>query len=322
MKKILFCLFILVFLTGCSTMSKTVDLDENTSFSEEKPLKIIATTTMLEDLVSVIGGEAVTVESLCGVGVDPHLYKATAGDLIKLNEADVVLYHGFHLEGELGDVFSSLKNQGKEIISLENGIDSSFLLSDGEDDTGNVDPHIWFDVLLWRMAALYVGQSLIEIDPNNGVIYQNNLDSYILELELLHDEVQTTLSSIPENQRVLITAHDAFQYFGNAYDFQVMGLQGISTESEASTADIRILATFIVEHSINAIFVESSVSSKNMEALQEAVRAQNFQVTMGGALYSDSLGDKNSGHHSYIATMRANVATILSGLGGEENESK
>lgn len=301
---------LLILILTITLVTFLVSCDMAQSNSNDEKLNIITTTTMLYDLVNVIGGDLVQNEGLCAAGVDPHLYKATAGDIAKINNADVVIYNGFNLEGKMGDVFSSIDN----IICVETGLigHSSLILDDNVAD--EFDPHIWFDVALWKDVAIYITTQLALLDSDNSVTYQQNLAEYIVELDELELYIQEKIALLPVEQRVLITAHDAFNYFGNAYGFNVIGLQGINTQTEASTLDISELASFIVENKIKAIFVESSVPIKNIIALQEAVQAQGFTVEIGGELYSDSLGDITSMHSTYITTVKANIDTIVGGL--------
>ncbi|WP_312431294.1 metal ABC transporter solute-binding protein, Zn/Mn family [Lacrimispora sp.] len=293
-------------LTGCSAPVA------NTDSSKDK-LNIVTTTTMLADLVSSIGGERVTVNGLMGPGIDPHLYQASAGDVSLMQKADVVVYNGLHLEGKMGEIFENLSNQGSAVISIEKGLDESRLLA-WEDDNSIHDPHIWFDVSLWKDAAKTVAKGLTDADPNGKADYETNLDTYLKELDETDMYIRSRADELPEKQRVLVTAHDAFQYFGKAYGFEVRGLQGISTDAEAGTADVSDLANFIVERQIKAIFVESSVPPKTIEALQAAVKAKGFDVSIGGELYSDSLGDAQSGAGTYILTVKANIDTIVDAL--------
>lgn len=280
---------------------------------EAPPLKLVATTTMLADLAQTLGGERLEVTGLMGPGIDPHLYKASAGDVKLLQQADIILMNGLHLEGRMGDVLEALKEQGRQVISLEDGIAKEQLLYD-EDNPEAYDPHIWFDVSLWQGAAAYVAQRIAEIDPEHAPAYQSALEAYQAELEQLKTYVQNRVLELPESQRVLITAHDAFQYFGRAFGFTVRGLQGISTASEAGTSDLSDLAAFIAEKGIKAIFIESSIPPRTIEALQAAVKARGFEVKIGGELYSDSLGDAASGHDTYLATFRANIDTLVDAL--------
>ena len=281
--------------------------------SAEDRLNVVATTTMLADLSRVIGGEHVEVKGLMGPGIDPHLYQASAGNVTTLQRADVVVYNGLHLEGKMGEIFEHLTGQGTHVICIEDGIDESKLLG-WEDDPSLHDPHIWFDVSIWKMAAEIVADGLAGIDPDNADAYKANLEEYLGQLDELDAYIRGRAEELPAEQRVLVTAHDAFNYFGKAYGFEVRGLQGISTEAEAGTADVSALADFIVERQIKAVFVESSVPTKTIEALQAAVKAKGFDVVIGGELYSDSLGDEASGHDSYIATFTANIDTIVDAL--------
>lgn len=296
---------LLTFTTACGTDTKEATTDDK--------LNLVATTTMLADLAEVIGGDAITVTGLMGVGVDPHLYKASAGDVSKLENAQIILYNGLHLEGEMTDIFAKLETDSKTILSVGDSLDETLLLM-SEEEGELYDPHIWFDVSVWKEVATKVAQMLIELDDNNKELYSNNLEGYLVELSELEEYINNRTMEVPESQRVIITAHDAFNYLGNAYGFEVRGLQGISTEAETSTGDISSLASYIVERQIKAVFVESSVPTKNMEALQEAVKAKNFQIEMGGELYSDSLGDESKGHDTYIATFKYNIDTIVEAL--------
>ncbi len=293
-------------LVGCSAPAV------NTDSSKDK-LNIVATTTMLADLVSSIGGERVTVNGLMGPGIDPHLYQASAGDVSLMQKADVVVYNGLHLEGKMGEIFENLSNQGSAVICIEKGLDESNLLA-WENDSSIHDPHIWFDVSLWKDAAKTVAIGLTDADPNGKAEYEANLDAYLKELDKTDTYIRSRADELAEEQRVLVTAHDAFQYFGKAYGFEVRGLQGISTDAEAGTADVSELANFIVKRQIKAIFVESSVPPKTIEALQAAVKAKGFDVSIGGELYSDSLGDAKSGADTYILTVKANIDTIVNAL--------
>ncbi|WP_024294328.1 metal ABC transporter solute-binding protein, Zn/Mn family [Lacrimispora indolis] len=295
-----------LFLTACSAPAVNQD-------SSKDKLNIVATTTMLADLSTVIGGDRVSVNGLMGPGIDPHLYQASAGDVSLMQKADVVVYNGLHLEGKMGEIFENLSSQGPAVICIEKGLDESMLLA-WEDDSSIHDPHIWFDVSLWEDAAKTVAKGLAEADPNGKADYEANLDAYLKELNETDQYIRGRAAELPEAQRVLVTAHDAFQYFGKAYGFEVRGLQGISTDAEAGTADVSDLAGFIVERQIKAIFVESSVPPKTIEALQAAVKAKGFDVSIGGELYSDSLGDAQSGADTYILTVKANIDTIVDAL--------
>lgn len=279
---------------------------------EDDTLSVVATTTMLADLARVIGGDIITVEALMGPGIDPHLYNASAGDVDKMSKADLVVYNGLHLEGKMGEIFEQLEGGDKIIVRISKGILEDELVTD--EATGAHDPHIWFNVKLWEKSAENLYQGLVQLSPENEATFKKNYDNYKEELNALHDYVNEQVALVPEQSRILVTAHDAFAYFGDAYGFQVLGLQGISTESEAGTSDVTELANFIVKHNIKAIFVESSVPKKNIEALQEAVAAQGFQVEIGGELFSDSLGSKGTDAETYIGTVKSNIDTIVGAL--------
>ena len=300
----LLCALLCAILSGC--VGKT-------SAESNDKLNVITTTTMLYDLVVSIGGNHVSATALMGPGIDPHLYQASAGDVTKMQDANVVLYNGLHLEGKMGDIFASLSKSGRNIICAEDGIDDSMTLSD-EFNPDIHDPHIWFNVSIWKDVAKHVAAQLADIDPDHSDAYATNLDQYLVELDDLEQYIMGRVSEIPENQRVLITAHDAFRYFGGAYGLKVIGLQGISTDAEAGTADVSNLASFIADNQIKAIFVESSVPPRNIEALQAAVKSRGFDVEIGGELYSDSLGDESSGHNTYILTFKANIDAIVDAL--------
>ena len=295
----------LVFLSDRTSNKPAADSDGR--------LNIVSTTTLLYDLAVAVGGDHVKVTALMGPGIDPHLYQASAGDVTKMQGADIIVYNGLHLEGKMGEIFASLSRSGRAIICAEDGVDSSMLLSD-ENNPEIHDPHIWFNVSIWKDVAKHIAARLTEINPGNADTYSANMNSYLAELDDLERYVKGRIEELAENQRVLVTAHDAFRYFGGAYGFDVKGLQGISTDAEAGTADVSSLAAFIAENRIKAIFVESSVPPRNIGALQAAVKARGFDVGIGGELYSDSLGDKASGHDTYILTFKANIDTIVDAL--------
>jgi manganese/zinc/iron transport system substrate-binding protein len=251
-----------------------------------------------------------------GPGVDPHLYKASEGDVRLLQEADLIFYNGLHLEAQMGEVLERLNEFGIRTVAVTDKVDRSLLQSPPE-FAGNYDPHVWFDVTLWMQAAEQVRETLMEVDPENSSVYAANAETYLTSLEELHQYVLNQANSIPAEQRVLITAHDAFNYFGRAYGFEVRGLQGISTEAQAGTADVQALADFIVEKQIPAIFVESSVPQRNVEAVQAAVQAQGFDVKIGGSLFSDAMGTEGTPEGTYVGMVRHNIDTIVNALAGD-----
>ncbi|HUE98725.1 MAG TPA: zinc ABC transporter substrate-binding protein [Anaerolineales bacterium] len=282
----------------------------------ERTINVVTTTGMIADIAKNIGGDRVQVTALMGPGVDPHLYKASEGNVQLIQEADIVFYNGLHLEAQMGEVLERMNDFGVKTVAVTDMIDRSILQSPPE-FAGNYDPHVWFDVTLWMMAVEQVKETLVELDPASGSEYDANAQAYLLELEDLHQYVLDRASTIPAEQRILITAHDAFNYFGRAYGFEVRGLQGISTEAQAGTADVQELASFIVEKQIPAIFVESSVPQRNVEAVQAAVQAQGFDVKIGGSLFSDAMGTEGTPEGTYIGMVRHNIDTIITALAGE-----
>lgn len=302
---IIISLMIMIITTGCPNPKRAI--------IDNGKYNVVTTTTIIADLIKSIGGEYVNVYGLMGPGIDPHLYKASAGDVILMQNANMVVYNGIHLEGRMGDVFDKIRETDKLIMAVSDNIDESNYI-DFVTNPGSYDPHIWFDVSLWKEAAKEVTRGLKRLDQQHSKEYDSNLEKYLLELDELDDYIRKRVEEIPKEDRVLITAHDAFNYFGKAYGFQVRGLQGISTSSEAGTSDVRELANFIVEHRIKSVFVESSVPRKSIEALQEAVKAQGFDVEIGGELHADSTGDIGTDAETYIGTFKENIDTIIDAL--------
>ena len=277
-------------------------------------LRLVATTSLVADLVRGIGGPHVEVVSLMGPGVDPHLYRAKAGDVDRLSRADIVFYSGLHLEAKLAEVLER-RGERRPTVAITSGIDRARLLAPPE-FAGAFDPHVWFDVALWAEALAPIRAALAAADPGNAAAFAANEQAYRSRLEALHEWVVRRAAEVPAPQRALVTAHDAFNYFGRAYGFEVRGLQGISTASEAGTADVQGLAAFVAERRIPALFVESSVPRRSLEAVQAAVRARGFSVAIGGQLYSDALGDPGTPAGTYEGMVRHNVDTIVEALKG------
>lgn len=298
-------LFAVFLLAGCGA-------SDSASGSEENKLQVTTTIAQIADAAEQIGGEHVEVESLMGPGIDPHLYKATQSDMQKLQDADVILYNGLHLEGQMLEVFENMQDKTPAVAIGEN-IDGSGLLTDAEDNTLS-DPHIWFDVAIWKDAIGSITDKFIEEDPDNKADYEKNETAYLKELDELKAYAEEQLASIPEEQRVLITAHDAFQYFGEAYDMEVMGLQGLSTDSEFGLADIQRLVDTLTERKIGAVFVESSVSEKSINAVIDGAKEAGHEVEIGGELYSDAMGEEGTEEGTYIGMYRHNVDTIVDAL--------
>ncbi|MDB4225888.1 zinc ABC transporter substrate-binding protein [Algibacter sp.] len=274
-------------------------------------LNIVTTTTMITDLVKNVGGEQINLQGLMGSGVDPHLYKASEGDVTKLSDADIIFYNGLHLEGKLVEVFEKMKNI--KTIAVADALDESTLIG-SEYFASNYDPHIWFDLDYWKLATQFVVKTLSEAIPNQKTTFEANGKIYIEKLNTLQTKLKTTISILSKEQRILVTAHDAFNYFGKAFDFEVVGLQGLSTATEAGVQDVQKLAAFIIENNVKSVFVESSVPKRTIEALQAAVKSKNHEVTIGGTLYSDALGNADSKEGTYIGMFEHNVNTIVNAL--------
>jgi len=302
MKKLVFVITILGIVYSCK--------NENNTNSK---LQVVTTTTMITDLVQNIGGNYIDVEGLMGSGVDPHLYKASEGDVNKIAHADVIFYGGLHLEGKLVEVFEKMGSQNINTIAVSDAVDKKTLIG-SEYFASNYDPHIWFDVTNWELITQFVVEKLSEANPEHQVAFEKNGADYLEKLKALNEEIKSVISTLPEDKRILVTAHDAFNYFGQAYGFEVVGLQGLSTATEAGVQDVQNLATFIIDKQVKAIFVESSVPKRTIEALQAAVQSKGFDVQIGGTLYSDALGNAGTEEGTYIGMFTYNVNTIVNAL--------
>ena len=281
-----------------------------------KPFNAVATVGMIADIVKEVAGEHANVTGIIGEGVDPHLYKPTRHDVVALSRADIVFYNGLMLEGKMGDVLVRVARRGKPVFAVTEEIleDGDYVLTD---DTRHYDPHVWMDVKGWIRAVEVVARGLSEYDTAQAADYRANADAYIAQLEKLDAYARRVIASIPENQRVLVTAHDAFNYLGRAYGIEVRGIQGLSTESEAGVQDIEKLIDFLARRGIPAVFVETSVADKNVRALVEGARARGHKVAIGGELFSDAMGTPGSYEGTYIGMIDHNVTTIARALGGD-----
>ena len=278
----------------------------------DRTIQVVATTQQIADAARVIGGERVEVFGMMGPGVDPHLYKASAGDVNELEEADIVFYNGLNLEGRLADLMVTLAAE-KPTYAVGAAVPEDMLAEPPEFE-GKFDPHVWFDPALWKHALQQIADGLAELDPDNAEVYEENLDAYLAEVEALEAYAEERLATVPEEQRVLVTAHDAFGYFGLRWGYEVRGLQGISTATEAGAGDVQDLAGFLVDSNIKAIFIESSVPQSAVEAVIEAARDQGGNVTVGGELFSDAMGDAGTDEGTYLGMYRHNVDVIVEAL--------
>ncbi len=277
-----------------------------------RKIRALATVGMVGDVVGRVGGDRVEVETLMGPGVDPHLYKPSESDILRIGRADVVFYGGLHLEGKMGEV---LERTGKRrpVVAVTEKIAEDRLLKP-EAFEGAYDPHVWMDVALWMETVRRVEETLSALDPESAAGYRERAETYLRELAELDAYAKRRIAEIPPESRVLVTAHDAFNYFGRAYGLEVLGLQGISTETEAGVGDVQGLTSVLVDRRIKAIFIESSVPRRNIEAVQAAARARGHNVGIGGELFSDAMGDAGTPEGTYIGMIRHNVDTIVNAL--------
>lgn len=273
------------------------------------PLNIVTTTAMIADLVQNIGGKHVNVTALMGSGVDPHLYKATQGDLRRLSQADIIFYNGLMLEGKMQSVFEKMA-KNKPVFAISDTLPKSQLLF----HDNHPDPHIWFDLALWHQAGLRVLAHLQQQDPAHKADYQAQANAYLAQMTQLDTWVKNQVEQIPASQRILITAHDAFGYFGQAYGLKVMGLQGVSTASEFGLQDLKRLKDIIIAQNIKAVFIESSVSPRLIQSLVEGAKAQGHPLSIGGELYSDAMGLADTPTGTYFGMVKHNVTTLVNAL--------
>ena len=281
-------------------------------------ITVVATTGMIADTARAIGGDHVDVRALMGPGVDPHAYRQTRSDIVAMTRADLVLWHGLYLEAQMEEFFEDLGRR-RMVVAVAEALPRNLLLAH-EDYDNRFDPHVWMDPDLWRRVAAEIRDALAEVDPENAAFYLASAESFLAELDTVSAYAREALASVPEDSRVLLTAHDAFNYFGQAYGFEVLGIQGISTESEAGLVRIAELVDLLVARGIRAVFVESSVSDRNIRALIEGAAARGHEVRIGGELFSDAMGEPGSYEGTYIGMIDHNVTIITRSLGGNAPE--
>ncbi len=285
-------------------------------YAGEYPYKIVATTGMVADIVQVVAGKHGEVTRIIGSGVDPHLYMPSRRDMILFSNADIIFYNGLQLEGKMSDVLVKIGRK-TPVYAVTELLDKKNLLEDGDYH----DPHVWMDVMKWKSAVQSVGGALSEYDSKHAEEYKENAQEYMAQLDRLDAYIRKVVSTIPEERRFMVTAHDAFGYFGNAYDLEVKGIQGLSTESEAGIQDINRLVSEIVARKVPAVFVESSVSDKNVKALIEGAQSRGHQVSIGGTLFSDAMGPDDTYEGTYIGMLDHNATLITRALGGQAPSS-
>lgn len=276
-------------------------------------LEIVATTGMIADAARSVGGDLAAVQGLMGAGVDPHAYRQTRSDIVAMTRADLVLWHGLYLEAQMESFFEDLA-RNRRVVPVAQSLSPDVLLSH-EDYAGRYDPHVWMDPRLWARVVTNVRDAMTGALPEAGADFAANAAAFQAELDALDIYTRDALSRLMPEQRVLVTAHDAFGYFGQAYDFDVLGIQGISTESEAGLSRISDLVEVLVERDIRAVFVETSVSDRNMRALIEGAAARGHEVNIGGSLFSDAMGPEGTYEGTYLGMIDHNVTTIARALG-------
>lgn len=313
-------LFLVLALVGCdaSRNSKTVDAPATPRGKSAGRISAIATVGMVADIVRNVSGDHVAVKQIMGSGVDPHLYKATRDDVQTIMEGDIVFYSGLMLEGKMADTLIKVA-RSKPVIAVTERIDESQLL-EPEDFEGHYDPHVWMDVQAWSKCVDVVAEALSEFDPAHAERYATNADTFKSELDRLHQYGLESIASIPAESRILVTSHDAFNYFGRAYGLEVEGVQGLSTESEAGLQRVNELVDLLVDKKVRAVFVESSVPRKNIDSLAEGARARGHHVVVGGELFSDAMGASGTYEGTYIGMLDHNITLVTRGLGGEAPE--
>ena len=281
----------------------------------DRKVRVTTTTNFITDTVKEIGGDRVEVTGLMGPGVDPHLYKASADDVRTLRDADVIFYGGLQLEGKMAELLEELaERQPTKAVTDDLPRDRLLEPQAGAPANEEYDPHVWFDVGLWKQASATIAEQLIEIDPTHEDAYRRNLAAYEAELDELDAEVRKQIAAVPERQRVLVTSHDAFHYLGRTYDMDVAAIQGISTASEATTADIERTAKLLADRDVKAVFVESSVPKQTIDAVLAAARKQGHDAVVGGELFSDAAGKPGTPEGTYVGMVRHNAQTISEGL--------
>ncbi|QQK78371.1 zinc ABC transporter substrate-binding protein [Salicibibacter cibarius] len=306
-----------VLLAACSDEESTAEGDDSAEGEEETtgdgPIQVTSTTSQISDIVENVGGEHVDNTGLMGPGIDPHDYEASQGDVETLDEADVIFWNGLNLEEQMADMLEQMAND-QPVYELGENVPDEDILED-EEEAGTPDPHIWFDPEIWADAAVEgVADGLAEADPENADDYRANAEAYIDELDGLQEWAQDRVEDIDEESRVLVTAHDAFQYFGDAVGMEVMGLQGISTEAEVGLSDVQDVIDEMIERDVNALFSETSVDDSAVDAVIEGAQEQGHEVENGGALYSDAMGEPDTEEGTYVGMYEANVNQIVEAL--------
>ncbi len=298
-------------LVGCSNLGEQNGMSD----SGDGEVKVVTTTNFITDTVRQVGGDRVSVDALMGPGVDPHLYKASAGDVTALREADIIFYGGLYLEAKMEEVLREI-GESKPVFAVTEAMPRERLLDAPVNATAEeeFDPHVWFDPSLWSFAVETVRDRLTEVDPDGAAAYNRNADGLLAEIEQMDAEAERKLGKIPEGRRVLVTSHDAFRYLGRRYDIDVEAIQGLSTAAEATTDDIERIAGLIADRGVKAVFVESSVPRQTLEAVLASAREQGQDAVVGGELFSDAAGEDGSPEGTYQGMFESNVDLLAEGL--------
>jgi len=310
---------------GCEDSNRIADTkaSESIRYQGEYPINVVATVGMVADIAENVGGDHITIQQLCGAGVDPHLYKPTRDDIVKIVNADIVFYSGLALEGKLADTLSKTARE-KRVVPVTDNLSQVVLLrpEGNQQHAGSEvwDPHVWMDVSAWSRCVQKVADDLSTFDPKHKQEYLTNAAAYQQKLQKLHQYGLDSIATIPAGKRILITSHDAFNYFGRTYGLDVQGVQGLSTESESGLQRINQLVDLLVEKNVEAVFVESSVPRKNIQALVEGVNSKGRQIRIGGELYSDAMGSGGTYEGTYIGMLDHNITLVTNALGGSAPE--
>ena len=283
--------------------------------AQEAPINVLVTIAMVGDVVENVAGECANVTALMGAGVDPHLYEASAQDVRLFQESEVIFYSGYSLEGQLGEVLERFGEQKPTVAVSPAAINPSDLIT--VQDIYGIDPHLWMDVSLWAQITTAISDTLVEVRPDCAETMTVNAENYRSQLSALHDWIAASIATIPEPQRLMVTAHDAFNYYAKAYGIEVAGIQGISTESEAGIADIRDMASLVAERGVPAVFVETTINPRTIQAVVDAAAERGHEVVIGEELFSDAMGDEGTLGGTYIGMLYTNTRHIVEGLGGE-----
>lgn len=309
-------ILMMMFAFGCDQAPNSARANGGGQARGDGPYTVITTTAMIADIARNVAGDRANVRALMGAGVDPHLYRPTRDDVAALLAADVIFYNGLNLEGKMGDTLVKIAGQGKPVHAVTELLDQEYLL-EPEEFEGHYDPHVWMDPRGWMKAAEVVMEKLIAFDPANAESYRSNGQAYLDAIRAVDAYARGRLATVPQAQRVLVTAHDAFNYFARAYGIEVRGIQGISTDSEAGLQQIESLVNLLVDRKVRAVFTESSVSDKNIRALVDGARARGHDVAVGGELFSDAMGAEGTYEGTYVGMIDHNVTTMVRALGGE-----